>query len=481
MVDEQIMSSNRRIIYVVVVFQTLILIAAVLIGHSLGRESSLPFDRSGLISKAIECIMANYRDKDSISSEKLTYGAIKGMLESLKDPYSQFLDVDMYKDVMDDTSGKFGGLGIEIGITTVDEQDRLTVISAFEGNPAQKAGVESGDFIIEINSESTYGISLYEAKRKLRGEPGSKVSIKVMREQEEDPITFNITRGLIQIKTVKYSLLDNKIGYIKLTQFADTTPKDVDDAINSFEKEKANGIILDLRSNPGGTLSAAVEVAGNFLKKGQLIVSTRGRRAEDNKKFYAKDGEPHTKLPLAVLVDRWSASGSEIVVGAIKDYKRGVIIGDGKSTFGKGSVQTIFQLDAKTGLKLTVAYYYTPNGTNINEIGIEPDIKRPSPTPSELKMYRNLYNNKNLDEFVSQSGNNILKRLSTDKNYAQDRNRFDKLIKKLSEDGVSLNEELIKFAIAQKTNDQNDDYEYDPIIKFAMNHLKMTNTRLSSG
>lgn len=465
---------NKRTIFILIILQTFILIAAILIGHSFGKSRewrTLPSDKADLISRAIDVIVNNYKDTDSLSTEKLTYGAIKGITESLNDPYSQFLEPEMYKEVLDDTSGTFGGLGIEIGIIKDDDQDRLTVISVFEGNPAKEAGLEPGDYIIEINGESTYGISLYEAKRKLRGNPGTKVKLKIMREHEDEPLNFTITRGTIHVKTVKYRVLEDDIGYMRITQFTDTTSKDTESALEYFDRINVKGIILDLRSNPGGTLKSAVDVASNFLKKGQLIVYTKGRRKDDNKKFFSEKSKSYTEIPLIVLVDKWSASGSEIVVGAIKDYKRGIIIGDGKSTFGKGSVQTIFPLDNKSGMKLTVAHYYTPNGNNINKIGIKPDIEYPSASPSEIKMFRSLYNNKAFNDFVSKSGDDFLRRLELLPN-GLEKKKFIELKKMLEKENITLNENLIKYAFAQKTKNQDDEYEFDPVIRFAVDHFK---------
>jgi len=469
---------NRKIIYTIIIIQTVILISAVMIGHTIGKTQSLSghsnsYDFS-LIKDALQLITDNYRNKESVDQEKLMYGAVKGMVESLDedDPYNQFLAPDMYKDMMDDTTGKFGGLGIKIGMTKVDGRDQLTVISAFEGNPAHKAGIQPGDLILEIDGKSTFGISLYDAKRKLRGEPGTKVDLKIQREHEDEPLTFSIIRDIIQISTVKYKTLDN-IAYVRLMQFSDTTTKDFDKTLKAIEDEDVNGIVLDLRSNPGGTLSSAIDVAGMFLKKGQVVVSTKGRTPEDNKEYKVPKGLYHTDLPLVVLVDRWSASGSEIVVGAIKDYKRGLIIGSGDKTYGKGSVQKIFPMvDGKCGLKLTVAYYYTPSGKNINKIGIEPDIKRPVLSSAELKAYQNLSSSRYLEEFVKESGDNVLEVIDKSNGNSKDKERFRILIKKLESENIKLDESLVKLAIAQKTKNDIDEYKFDPIIKLAIEQLK---------
>ena len=297
-----------------------------------------------------------------------------------------------------------------------------------------------------------------------------------MRNGEDELIDIDITRGIIEITTVKSRMLDGDIGYIRIGQFSDTTPRDVDTALDEFEKVKVKGIILDLRTNPGGTLSAAVEVASDFLCKGQLVVYTKGR--EHYKEYKVQRGASHPRHPLVVLIDRWSASGSEIVVGAIKDHKRGLIVGNEHSTFGKGSVQTIFPMqNGRTALKLTVFDYYTPSGKNINKIGIEPDIKLPGATltSAEAKMYRKLRTSDSLEEFVKEAGDDILKRLEIeDKSDAEnpDRELFSSFVKKLSQEDIILSENLIKLAVAQKTEDEIDEYEYDPTIRFAINHLK---------
>jgi len=478
------MSEGKKTLYAIIVLQMIILISAVLIGHSIGkaqtRDNTISSrEQFSMIGEAMQYIRSKYREED-VDVEKLVYGSIKGMVEALDDPYSQFMVPEMYKDTMEDTSGRFGGLGIEIAIRFVNEYNRLTVMSALDGSPAYKAGVEAGDYIVKIGGDSTFGISLEKAKQKLRGKPGTEVTITVVREGEDEPIDITVTRGVIQIETVKSRILYNDIGYIRLSQFSDTTPEDIGKALGEFEKAAVKGIVLDLRSNPGGTLPAAVEVASDFLNEDQLVVSTKGRSEEDYREFRAQKGKPHSRLPLVILVDQLSASGSEIVVGAIKDHKRGLIIGNEHSTFGKGSVQTIFPMpDGKSGLKLTVAYYYTPSGKNINKVGIEPDIKYPDLTSSEVKIFRKLRGAESLNEFVKEAGDDILKKLETVKGNGTQENPdmelFRSFVRKLSQEDIVLSESLIKLAIAYKTEDEVDEYEYDPVVRFAINHLRALN------
>ncbi len=477
------MSAKKKTLYTIIALQAFIFIFAILIGHSLGRsqtrDSVTAITHARMIDEAMKLIRNKYKEED-VALETLVQGAIKGMTESLQetydDPYSQFMMPDTFKETMDDTTGRYGGLGIEIGITSVNGYRRLTVISTFDDTPADKAGLEAGDYMIKIDGELTYGITIGEAKQKLRGEPGKKVKLTVVRETEEESIDITVTRGLIKIPTVKSKMLAGDIGYIRLTQFSDTTPKALDEELDKFEKAKVKGIILDLRTNPGGTLSAAVDVASDFLKEGQLVVYTQGRDPTDRKEYHVRKGAPHPWHPLVILVDRWSASGSEIVVGAIKDHKRGLIIGGEHSTFGKGSVQTIFPMaDGATGLKLTVAHYHTPSEANINGIGIEPDIKYSGSTPSEVRMFRKLTSSKSLEEFVEEAGEDILTRLKKKikKNDEDpDRELFKSFVKKLSKEDIVLSENLIKLAIAQETETDADEYEYDPLINFAISHLR---------
>ena len=477
------MSAKRKTLYTIIALQAFIFIFAILIGHSLGKSQArdeVDADtRIRMIDDAMRLIRNKYKE-ENVPLETLVNGAIKGMIESLQetydDPHSQFMMPDTYKRTMDDTTGRYGGLGIEISITSVNGYRRLTIISAFEGTPADKAGLEAGDYIIKIDGELTFGITIGEAKQKLGGEPGKKVKLTVVRETEEESIDVMVTRGLIKMPTVKSKILAGDIGYIRLTQFSDTTPKAVDEELNRFEKARVKGIILDLRANPGGLLTAAVDVASDFLREGQLVVYTQGRDPADRTEYRVRKGAPHPWHPLVILVDRWSASGSEIVAGAIKDHKRGLIVGGEHPTFGKGSVQTIFPMaDGETGLKLTVAHYYTPSGTNVNKIGIEPDIKYSGSTPSEVRMFRKLIRSESLKEFVKEAGDDILARLKRKARKGDedpDRELFKSFVKKLSQEDIVLSGNLIKLAIADKTENDVDEYEHDPLISFAISHLR---------
>ncbi len=321
-------------------------------------------------SEALHYIEKNYV-KD-VSYKKLIYDAIKGMTSSL-DPHSVFLTPDMYKEMEIESTGEFGGVGMVVTM----KDGVLTVVSPIEDTPAWRAGVKAGDKIIKINGVSTKGMTLMEAVKRLRGPKGTKVTITIVREGVSKPITITIVRDIIKIKSVTYKMLDNAtgIGYIKIKQFQERTDKEVRKAFMSLYRQGMKALILDLRNNPGGLLQQAVRVSDEFLKGGKLIVYTKGKGSTENLKFYSHDEGTLPYVPMVILVNAGSASASEIVTGALKAHKRAVVIGD--RTFGKGSVQTIFTLSDGSAIKLTTAYYYTPDHICIEGKGITPDILVP--------------------------------------------------------------------------------------------------------
>ncbi len=318
---------------------------------------------------------------EETKSKDLVYGAIKGMLETL-DPHSAFLPPNMYKEMQEETKGRFEGLGIEI--TT--KEGVLTVVSPIEDTPAFKAGIQAGDQILKIDGELTKALTLMESVKRMRGPKGSKVTLTIMREGFPKPREFTLTRDVIPIRSVRYEVLEKQYGYIRLSQFQEKTDSDFQKAVKALEEETKGGLkglILDLRNNPGGLLDQAVKVSDYFIESG-LIVSVEGRREEHKMKFNAHPQEDNlTRYPLVVLVNGGSASGAEIVAGAIQDHGRGIILGT--QTFGKGSVQTIFSLKDGSGLRLTTARYYTPGGRTIQAKGIVPDIIVKPSLPDEEK------------------------------------------------------------------------------------------------
>jgi len=316
-----------------------------------------------LFNQVLSLVQTKYVEE--VDTKKLIYSGIQGMLSSL-DPHSQFLSPEEYRDLMVGTHGSFGGIGIQISI----RDEWLTVISPIEGTPAYRLGLEAGDRIIKIEGASTKGITVEEAVKKLRGEPGTTVTITIEREGEPEPIDYTITRAKIEIESIPYwGMVKPHIAYVRLANFSEKSGSDLAKVIEQIEKENLKGLILDLRYNAGGLLNQAVEVANNFFSKGELIVSTRGRIPEANQVYKASEKSKHQEFPLVVLVNGGSASASEIVAGAIQDWDRGLILGT--ETFGKGSVQTVIQLSSNTGLKLTTAKYYTPSGRCIHKERME--------------------------------------------------------------------------------------------------------------
>jgi carboxyl-terminal processing protease len=300
--------------------------------------------------------------------QKLIYGAIRGMVRSL-DPHSSFLTEEEHRELMMETRGSFTGIGIEITI----KDEVLTVVSPIEGTPAYEAGVMAGDKIVGIEDESTKDMSMMDAVKKIRGPKGTKVKLTVVREGEEKPLEFVITRDVIPLRTVRHHLLRPGIGYVRVSNFRSNSADDLMDALNELEKPgELKGLILDLRNNPGGLLQQAVEVSDIFMDSG-LIVVTKGRDSSQDIRASAHKNKKSRKYPIVVLINGGSASASEIVAGALQDNKRALILGT--RSFGKGSVQTILPLSDGSGLRLTTARYYTPSGKSIQLSGISPDIE----------------------------------------------------------------------------------------------------------
>ena len=317
-------------------------------------------------SDVLDIVKKNYVDQ--VKDRDLIYAGIKGMVESL-DPHSSFLTPDMYKEMQTETKGEFGGIGIEVTI-----KDGLpTVISAIEDTPAFKAGLKPADLLVKIDNKPTKNMSLVDVVKLIRGQKGKPVTLSVMREGFSFPKDFQVLRDIIQVKSVKYRMLDDKYGYIHIIQFQEKTAKDLDAAIKELQKSAKGGlkgILLDLRNNPGGLLDQAVEVSDRFISDG-LITYIEGRKPDEKVTFAAHKKNDYTG-PLVVLVNEGSASGSEIVAGALQDSKRAIIVGT--KTFGKGSVQTIIPLADGSAVRLTTAKYYTPSGRLIQADGINPDI-----------------------------------------------------------------------------------------------------------
>jgi len=308
---------------------------------------------------------------DEIGSEELIDSAIRGMLKEL-DPHSVYLNKQQWENLMIDTRGEFGGLGITISI----RDDFPTVISPIEDTPAYRLGIQAGDRIVEIEKESTNGWSSDEAVSKLRGPPGTQVNITIAREGLEDSLYFAITRDVITVPSITFWDTIEEVGYIRVSRFAERTARDLDEIVTELEKEGVKGLILDLRSNPGGLLDAAREVSELFLERDKLIVYTEGRITSNNQKFRSRSRKVHDGYPIVILVNGASASASEIVAGALQDWDKAIIIG--QPTFGKGSVQTVFKVGDEGALKLTTMKYYTPSGRSIHRDELDEDVEQES-------------------------------------------------------------------------------------------------------
>lgn len=331
------------------------------------RQEEL-YNQVQLFSYALMTIQSEYVEEQQ--PKDLIYGSLKGMLSSL-DPHSQFLNPEDFEDLRTETQGKFGGLGIEITI----KDSLLTIVTPIEDTPAWESGLRAGDKIVKIEDELTRDITLNEAVKKLRGDPGTDVTITILRESTFEIKDVTITRAIIKIQDVKdVHVIEDNIGYIRLTEFREDSFKEFHKAIEALKEQEADSLILDLRNNPGGLLSVAIDITEEFLPEGQLIVSTKGRHKNQDSETRSENKKPLVEgWPVVVLINEGSASGSEILAGALRDNKRGVILGE--KSFGKGSVQSVIPMPDGSGLRLTTAKYFTPSGESIHGIGIEPDIK----------------------------------------------------------------------------------------------------------
>jgi len=344
-------------------------------------EEEATYEGLSNFTRVLDLIERNY--VDNVDSEKLAISAIEGMLKTL-DPYSAYLTPERYKELEIGTSGEFGGVGIEISV----ENDLLTVITPIEGSPAAKAGIKPGDLIIAIDGKSTQGLSVDEAVKSLRGPKGSAVKITIQSQGDKNPREVVLVRDIIYVKSVNSKLLDGRIGYIKLSQFQEKTSEELVKAIEELEsgdRGELNGLILDLRNNPGGLLTQAVEVADEFIDEG-LIVSVKGRVEDQSTEYYATKKDNTPGYPIIILVNKGSASASEVVAEALQDKKRAIILGT--KTFGKGSVQSIIKLDDGSGLKLTTAKFYAPSGRSINQVGVIPDVIVENDENKDLQLER---------------------------------------------------------------------------------------------
>lgn len=357
------------------------------------EEREEAYRNIGLFTRALEQIRGSYVDAEKVSYEELIEGAIRGMISTL-DEHSQFLDEDAYQDMQDDTRGQFGGLGIVITM----KDDALTIVSPMEDTPGFRAGLQSDDRILEIDGEPTEGITLADSVKLLRGEPGTEVKLKFLRPQTQAIQEVTIERAEISVASVKDArMLEEGIGYLRVTQFNEPTADTLQEKLDELSGQGMQALVLDLRNNPGGLLRSAIEVSQKFLPSRKVIVTTRGRTLGDDQVYRAGGRDRLVDAPMVVLVNGGSASASEIVAGALQDHRRAVLVGE--KTFGKGSVQSVMQLEEASALRLTTARYFTPSDRMIHEQGIEPDILVPlSPEDWRILMTQRARAENPLDE-----------------------------------------------------------------------------------
>ena len=350
-------------------FQKILLIlffSILLLNKSFSKNEEDIYQKIDLFSEVLDKINKEYVDE--VNQGKAMDAAINGVLQSL-DPYSAYMSPEIFNNMQTETTGEFGGLGIEVGM----EAGVVKVISPIDNTPASRAGIKAGDYIVKINETQVQGKSLTEAVDLMRGPVGTDIEITVRRIGKKKAIIFNITREIIEIESVKSKILDDKIGYLRLTSFNENSSEQIKNKIKEIKKDKKiKGYILDLRNNPGGLLSQAIRISDFFLDYGE-IVSTKSRKSSENRKWFSKKGDLIDGKTLIVLINYGSASASEIVAGALKEHKRAILIGE--NSYGKGSVQSIIPLKNKGAIRLTISKYYLPSGESISEVGVTPDIE----------------------------------------------------------------------------------------------------------
>ena len=346
-------------------FITIIIITFFVSRMSFATNDQSIYDKIDLFGEVLDKINNEYVDE--VNQNDAMDAAINGVLQSL-DPYSAYMSPESFIEMETETSGKFGGLGIEVGM----EFGVVKVITPMDGSPAEREGVKAGDYIVKINETQVQGKTLLEAVELMRGPVGSSLEITVRRKGVKKALVFKIVREIIEVKSVKSKIIDENVGYIRLTSFNENSSKQIKDKIKNFKRNKINKYVLDLRNNPGGLLSQAVKISDFFLNNGE-IVSTKSRKSSENRKYFAKKGDIINGETLIVLINYGSASASEIVAGALKEHKRAIVIGE--NSYGKGSVQSIIPLKNKGAIRLTISKYYLPSGKSISGTGIVPDIE----------------------------------------------------------------------------------------------------------
>ena len=453
----------------------LFLVCAVFVPNVLAQNRASDTEEYlDLFDSVFHFVYENY--VDTVDAKTLFEGALTGMFDSLDDPHSTYLTASDMQDLTDDTSGKFGGVGLYITKPSRQEIEEgnngsppyVRVVSPIDETPASRSGISAGDYIIRIEGESTIDFTIDEVVERLRGEPGTIVNVSILRGKD---IIFDVAlkRDIIEIPFTKHAMINDSIGYLRIIQFSSLTAKDVIEALDSFKRRGYTGLIIDVRNNPGGLLKSVVEIADLFLSSG-TIVSTRSRIPSENKVYSAKSRtRVSSSIPIIVLIDKGSASASEILAGALKDRKRALLVGE--TTFGKGSVQQIKSF-GEGGFKLTMSRYYTPSGNNIDKIGIAPDteVAEREFTEEETESYKRLINENLIAEFVEKSPD------ATE----QEINRF---VVNLKNDGIVMEDRILRRLIRNEMNKTNNsppvyDLEFDLALQKAVDMIEKGEVRI---
>lgn len=416
-----------------------------------------------LFQRVFTTLQQNFVDPEKVTTKNLMYGAIKGMLESTGDPFTFLLDTKLTEELNTEMSGRFGGVGLSISKSS---DDYIMIVAPIEDTPAERAGILAGDTIVEIEGKSTKGITTDEAANLMRGKEGTKVNISIKRDGLNDPVKYNITRAVIEVKSVKYKLLEDSLGYVRITTFGDDTAKDLDNALKDLKNQGAKKLIVDLRNNPGGRLDTAIKVVDEFIQTGK-IVYTRGRNKNEDQDFYAsKNGNQWLTGDMIVLVNQYSASASEILSGALQDNNRAKLLGE--TTFGKFSVQYLLPLDQKdkTSFKLTVANYYTPNGRKLHGEGIKPDfvVVENTLTPENISALTEIRKGDYIERYVKKYPNE-----------SSDAQNISSLKQELLAKNIKPTDYLLERLLYNERNKGNYkeivDLKYDKQLKAAIDYL----------
>ena len=459
---------RERVFWVASGFGILLLFFALLAPvYAFGQVEDHDDDTERLLQvfgQVLEFVENNYVDE--VDPDVLIEGALEGLFESLDDPHSYYMTAEEMRDLSDTTQGEFGGVGMYISKQVRPEDDDraafVEIVTPIDGTPADRAGMRSGDLILAIDEESTEDLTIDEVVSRLRGRPGTAVTISVRRGQGR-PFPVTLYRDIIEVPTVRTAVIPGDIGYLRIIQFTPYTAERVDDAITEFEESGYESMIIDLRRNPGGLLNGVIETAGLFFDGG-LVVGTRGRNPRENEMFAANQGqEVPDDLPIVVLIDEGSASAAEIMAGAMKDRDRAVLIGE--TTYGKGSVQQVRRI-GEGGFRLTMSRYYTPSGAYIDEVGVSPDrqVSEPELSEEEVEDYATLIEEDSVSAFVNQHQNPTNREI-------------ERFVDELNAEGIALPDRVLRKLIRDEVNRQNDrdvvyDLEYDVVLQEAVRLLR---------